>query len=115
MSGRDKARRVEAEIARLTGLFTANTENEKSYVEKQVNQLAWYNVTIADLQKSIDKQGTLVEYANGESQYGTKRNPDIDTLVQWQKLANSIVGNLAKFLKDDTQVGSKLAAFLNVV
>ena len=112
MSSKDKKKRVEAEAERLRELFAANADNEKAYIEKQVSQLAWLNVSIKDLQISIDKVGSTVEYANGPSQYGIRKNPDIDTLVQYQKLANSIAANLVKLLKKDLQVGDKLREFL---
>lgn len=108
-----KKKQVESEAARLHELFSGNSESERTYIEKQVNQLAWYNVSIADLQRDIDRAGTMVEYVIGASLTGMRRNPDIDTLVQYQKLATGIAKNLAKFLNSNEPVSSKLEEFFN--
>ena len=114
MPKKDKEQRIRAEEKRLNCLFEACTEKELEFVSKQVQQLAWLNVSIRDLQISIDKTGSTVEYMNGATQYGTRKNPDIDTLVQYQKLANSIASNLAKYIDSDadSKPGNKLAEFL---
>lgn len=110
---KDKANRVSNEVARIGLLFNSISEQDRAFIAEQVNQLAWYNVSIKDLQTAIDKKGSTVEYSNGATQYGSKRNPDIDTLVQYQKQAVSIAKHLAKFIKDeDSKPGNKLTAIL---
>lgn len=110
---KDKDRRVKNEIARIESLFTV-TETERTFIAEQIRQLAWYNVSIKDLQRDIDKAGSIVDYCNGSAQYGTRKNPDIDTLIQYQKQSIAISSALAKFLKcDDSQKGGKLAAILS--
>lgn len=110
-----KARKVDLEYARLIAVFDKLPQGRFEYAEKQIKQLAWYNVSIAELHIAIDKAGTSLEYNNGGGQYGTHANPDINTLVSYQKLANSICGNLLKLfdeLPPELPRGSKLEEFL---
>ena len=39
-------------------------------------------VTMQDLRDSIIREGTTVEYKNGENQYGTKQSPDAQLYLQ---------------------------------
>ena len=108
----NKDQGVAVEVERLQGLFSGNSDTEKAYIEKQVNQLAWYNVSISDLQMAIDRDGSMVEYPISATLTGTRRNPDIETLVAYQKLATGIAKNLARYLKKDEAKGGKLAEYL---
>ena len=87
---KDKTHKIKAEEKRISALFENCTENERDYLSKQIQQLAWLNVSIRELQIEIDKTGSTVEYMNGANQYGIRKNPDIETLVQYQKLATTI-------------------------
>ena len=69
-------------------------ENRKDFIQRQLEQLAWLNISIIDLQEKIDRFGTLVMYDNGGGQSGVKPNPDLKTLIDYQKLANTIVRTL---------------------
>lgn len=94
MNDTDKAARVSIELKRLSDLFEGVEENRKDFIRKQLEQLAWLNISIADLQERIDRFGTLVMYDNGGGQSGVKPNPDLKTLIDYQKLANTIVRTL---------------------
>ena len=89
-----KARKVTRELKRLSDLFKGVEENQKDFIQRQLEQLAWLNISIIDLQEKIDRFGTLVMYDNGGGQSGVKPNPDLKTLIDYQKLANTIVRTL---------------------
>ncbi len=89
-----KARKVRRELKRLSDLFKGVEENRKDFIKRQLEQLAWLNISIIDLQEKIDRFGTLVMYDNGGGQSGVKPNPDLKTLIDYQKLANTIVRTL---------------------
>ena len=81
-------------------------------MQRHIEQLAWYYVSIADLQAKVDQWGTLVSYDNGGGQTGIKPNPDVKTLLDYQKCCNTIIRTLIP-LVPDKRVGSKLADFMN--
>ena len=99
-NSRTKAQRIDAEKSRLLALFDALPQNKKEFAVKLIEQLAWYNVSIAELHQAIDKDGSTVFYDNGGGQSGVRKNPDVDTLVSYQKLVNAICGNLLKLFED---------------
>ena len=110
----NKTERVSIELKRLSDLFEGVEESRKDFIRRQLEQLAWLNISIADLQERVDRFGTLVMYDNGGGQSGVKPNPDLKTLIDYQKLANTIVRTLNSVIpiKETGIPGSKLADFL---
>ena len=89
-----KERRVKKELKHLEEIFREIADNKRDFVQRQIEQLAWYYVSIADLQARVDQFGTLVKYDNGGGQSGVKPNPDVKTLMDYQKACNTIVRTL---------------------
>lgn len=75
-------------------LFGQVNPNQLDFIRDQVQQLAFFNVGIAELQEKINQFGTLVAYDNGGGQSGIRTNPDVKTLTEYQKLSNAIIKNL---------------------
>ena len=98
----EKLNRVKHEQTYLEGIFTGIDSNKREFVQRHIEQLAWYYVSIADLQESIDQSGTLITYNNGGGQSGTKTNPDIKTLMDYQKACNTIVRTLLSLVPEGT-------------
>ena len=107
----EKAARVQAELEHLEEIFQGIDENKRDFVQRHIEQLAWYNISIADLQAKVDKFGTLVMYDNGGGQSGVKPNPDVKTLLDYQKTTNTIVRTLIS-LVPQKKTDSKLAMFI---
>ena len=111
-----KAERVNTELRRLEDLFLEVDENKRDFVQRQIEQLAWLNVSILDLQAKIDQFGTLVMYDNGGGQSGIRTNPDLKTLVDYQKLANTIVRTLNSVVPvKEITASTKLKEFFELV
>lgn len=89
-----KIKRVQTELEHLAELFRDVDENKRDFVQRHIEQLAWYNVSIIDLQAKVDQWGTLITYDNGGGQSGVKSNPDVKTLLDYQKVCNTIVRTL---------------------
>lgn len=85
---------VQKELKHLEEIFKDVEQNKRDFVQRHIEQLAWYFVSIADLQQKIDAAGTSVNYDNGGGQKGTRVNPDIKTLMDYQKACNTIVRTL---------------------
>ena len=78
----EKTMRIKKEISRLKRLFKEIDENKKKLVYTTIEDVAFMTVTMQDLRETIIREGTTVEYKNGENQYGTKQSPDAQLYLQ---------------------------------
>ena len=108
----EKLERIQTELEHLTEIFREIDPNKRDFVQRQIEQLAWLNVSIADLQAKVDQWGTLIKYDNGGGQSGVKPNPDVKTLLDYQKLANTITRTLIPLVPDKNSCG-KLSDLFN--
>lgn len=69
-------------MRRLKRLFSKIDENKKKLVFATIEDVAFLTITMQDLRESIIRDGTTVEYKNGENQYGTKQSPDAQLYLQ---------------------------------
>lgn len=81
----DKQKRVKKEVARLKRLFKEIDENKKKLVFATIDDVAFMSITMQDLRENIIRDGTTVEYKNGENQYGTKQSPDAQLYLQFSQ------------------------------
>lgn len=78
----EKKKRIDKEVRRLKRLFSKIDENKKKLVLATIEDVAFLTITMQDLRESIIRDGTTVEYKNGENQYGTKQSPDAQLYLQ---------------------------------
>lgn len=78
----EKKKRIDKEVRRLKRLFLKIDENKKKLVFATIEDVAFLTITMQDLRESIIRDGTTVEYKNGENQYGTKQSPDAQLYLQ---------------------------------
>lgn len=78
----EKKKRIDKEVRRLKRLFSKIDENKKKLVFATMEDVAFLTITMQDLRESIIRDGTTVEYKNGENQYGTKQSPDAQLYLQ---------------------------------
>lgn len=87
----EKQKRIKKEVSRLRKLFKEIHENKKKLVMTLIDDVAFLTITMQDLRESIIREGTTVEYKNGENQYGTKQSPDAQLyLAMSQKQAQAM-------------------------
>ena len=108
-----KALRVQAEEKRLNELFTGADPNKLDFIRNHVQQLAWLNISIVELQKDIDEAGAIIEYDNGGNQKGLQQNPSCKLLIEYQKLSNTVFRALLPVLPDRENKTGKLYALMN--
>ena len=108
-----KAALVEQERARLMELFATADPNKLDFIRDAVQQLAWLNVSIQELQRDIDEIGPVVPYQNGREQSGLQANPSCKLLTDFQKLSNTTFRALLPVLPEKKAGLGKLAAFLD--
>lgn len=87
----EKQKRIKREVNRLKKLFKEIDENKKKLVQATIDDVAFLTVAMQDLRENIVRDGTTVEYKNGENQYGTKQSPDAQLyLAMSQKQAQAM-------------------------
>lgn len=78
----EKTERIKKESNRLKRLFKDIDANKKKLVFSTIEDVAFMAITMQDLRESIVREGTKIEYKNGENQYGTKQSPDLQSYTQ---------------------------------
>lgn len=83
---KEKEKRIKKEITKLKKIWRENGKKDDEQTKKildfalpLIENLAFMTVTLADLKDQINEEGCVVEYKNGENQYGTKKNPAVET------------------------------------
>ena len=109
----DKAARVAVELNRLEELFTGADDNQRAFIQREIEKLAWLNISIIDLQLDIDKNGAVIPYQNGQTQKGLQANPACKLLIEYQKLANTTFRALLPVLPLESSGPGKLNKFLH--
>lgn len=74
--------RIKKEARRIKRQFSKIDKKRKALVETTIQDVAFMTITMEDLREKINREGTKVEYKNGENQYGTKQNPDVQIYLQ---------------------------------
>ena len=74
----DKDKRINAEIKRLNTILKNMDKEVKKSAKSFIENASFMAITLEDLQISINRDGPVCEYKNGENQFGTKKSPEID-------------------------------------
>lgn len=106
-----KQRKIKHEVSRLKALFVGVDPNKLDFVQRQIEQLGWYNIAIRELQEKIEQSGTLISYDNGGGQSGVRATPDLKTLMDYQKATNTIVRTLIPLVPDRPEIEDALQEF----
>lgn len=107
-----KGNEIKQEKSRLFEIFKDIDENKLLIVNTLIDRLAWLNVSIKEIEKNIDEQGTTIEYRNSETQWGVKDNPNIKTHIQYTKNIAMITKQLIE-LVPPSKKKSKLDELMN--
>ena len=81
----EKVNRIKKEKNRLKRTLKEIDKSKKSAVESAINDVAFMAVMMEDLRENIIRDGTTVEYKNGENQFGTKQSPDAQLYLQFSQ------------------------------
>ena len=91
---------IKCETKRLQKIFENLPQDAAVFAEKLIENAAFMAVSLADLQKIINKKGYTEEYKNGENQSGTKRTPEVDIYNTMVKNFNTTMKQLIDMLPD---------------
>ena len=92
-------------------VFKEIDANKLEFVSNQIDDLAWLIVSCDELKEKINKTGTVIKYNNGGGQSGVKDNPDVKTLIAYQKNKIAITKQLIELVPVKSK--SRLQEFLN--
>ena len=89
-SDEQKEKLIKAEIARLAKIFKQLSKDRLAAVKSLIEEAAFMSVTLLDLRKTINRDGVVSVYQNGENQWGTKKSPEIEVY-------NAMIKKLCKY------------------
>lgn len=93
----EKDKRIKAEIQKLRKIFKNIPEDKNRIVEKLIDNAAFMAATLEDLQDTMNENGYVSTYQNGENQWGTKKSPEAD-------LYNTMIKNYSSVIKQLTDL-----------
>ncbi|HAR84943.1 MAG TPA: hypothetical protein DCR69_04370 [Clostridium sp.] len=79
-------------MKKISLLFKDLDKNAKKTVDSLLQNAAYMAVTLRELQDTLNKNGMITEYQNGENQWGTKKSPEIE-------IYNTMVKNFISAMK----------------
>lgn len=99
---RDMAERRQKskQLRRLEKIFRDIREDKKETVRNLIENAAFMEIQLADLQKEIAEKGPVSEYKNGENQWGTKKSPEVEIYNTMIKNYMAVVRQLLELLPE---------------
>lgn len=84
--------------------FSKLDTKRKKTVESLIENAAFMIVTLEDLQESINLNGVISEYQNGQNQWGTKKSPEVEIYNTMIKNHMQVMKQLTDLLPDEGPV-----------
>jgi hypothetical protein len=106
--------KIKLAIAELMTPFASVDEGTMKVVRPLIQNAGFMKVQLEKLQKDINEKGVLERYQNGENQWGTKKNPEIEIYLTMSKNFAQIVKQMFEMIPDaeKTEAGEALLGFL---
>lgn len=98
-----KQQEIKKEITKINRLFKDMDPKIKKSVSSIIDNAAFMAVTLRELQDSLNKNGLICEYQNGENQWGTKKAPEVE-------IYNTMIKNFISAMKSLTDLLPKDSA-----
>ncbi len=99
---KEKDGRIKKEMAKLKRLFKDMEKDTMNTVSSLIRNAAFMVVTLDDLQETINREGAVSEYQNGENQWGTKKSPEVEIYNTMIKNHMAIIKQLSDLLPKAT-------------
>lgn len=93
--------RIKTELARLRRVFKNLPKDKLDVAASLIRNAAFMSSTLDKLQEQINRQGVVVEYQNGENQWGTKKSPEVDVYNTMIKNHVTVIKHLCDLLPAD--------------
>lgn len=89
---------IKKEFNKLKRIFKDLEKDKKDTVISLIKNAAFMIVTMEDLQETINCEGSVSTYKNGENQWGTKKSPEVEVYNTMIKNHMSIIKQLTDLL-----------------
>lgn len=93
--------RIKREIARLNRIFKNLPKDKLSTAASLIRNAAFMTITLDDLQATMNEQGVVDKYQNGENQWGYKKSPQVEIYNTMIKNHLAIIKQLCDLLPDN--------------
>ena len=104
MANLTKDTKIKQEFERLINIFKDIGEDRKKLCTKLIQNAAFMSVTMDELQVSINKNGVVEKYQNGENQSGVKKSSEVDIYNNFIKQYTVIIRQLNDLLQKGENV-----------
>lgn len=102
----EKDARIKKEMLKLKRLFKDMEKSTMDTVLSLIKNAAFMSITLEDLQETINIEGAIAKYQNGENQWGTKKSPEVDIYNTMIKNHMAIIRQLSDLLPKAANVGA---------
>lgn len=92
-----KDKQIKKEFNRLKRIFKDIPTDKKNTVLSLIRNAAFMTITLDELQETINRNGVISEYQNGENQWGTKKSPEVE-------IYNTMIKNHMQVMKQLTDL-----------
>ncbi len=99
----EREKLIKKEMSRLKRIFKELEKDRMDTASSLIRNAAFMTVTLLDLQETINREGAVSEYQNGENQWGTKKSPEVE-------IYNTMIKNHMTIIKQLTDLLPKQAA-----
>jgi len=94
----EKDKKIKSEIKRLNIILKELDKNTIKGVKSLIENAAFMSITLSELQDTINIEGPVSEYKNGENQWGLKKSPHVDIYNTMVKNHMAIMRQLTDLL-----------------
>ena len=108
-----KKKRVAKEQKRLQKIFSSLDGNKLQLAMRLIERASFLKIEIEDLEKHLQEHGWIDVYQNGDTQFGFKKSPQNETIINLSKQYTTIISKLMDYVPQEQRKESKLNAFLN--
>lgn len=105
--------RIRNRVAELNEIYSALSEEKRSLARKLIENLAFIEEELDELQVLIADEGSIDEYKNGANQYGKKLSANLQAYNALVKSYNLLNNRLESMLPEKPKKVSKLEALAN--
>lgn len=113
-TGLSKEDRIRKAFLGLRRNLSAMAPKVKKFNEPLMHRAAFMRITLEDLEETINANGPVSEYQNGENQWGTKKSPEVEIYTTMAKNYTAIMKQLLDLIpkEDDKPVVDEFDRFV---
>lgn len=108
----EKDELIKQKIKKYKTIFRHVEKDKKTFVEKLYKQAAFMEVTLDDLQQTINEEGPVIESTNGNGFEVTQEHPAQKSYNIMIRNYNNIIKTLVDMLPEDKGEKDDLTEFL---